>query len=71
MNKLILPAEEYILFTTSLADNILHATYLDTVIVEGKNGDLQYTEEAQSRFEEHLDMVCANLKAHNIFKEGE
>lgn len=68
---MILSAEKYIELTADLADAILHDTYLDDVLIEHENGDIQYTEEAQDRFEEHLDMVCARLSAHGIHKEGE
>jgi hypothetical protein len=69
--RMILPAEKYIELTVDLAEDILHSTYLDRVFKEGKNDTLQYTEEAQGRFEEHLDMVCGKLNAHGIYKEGE
>ena len=71
MAIIILPPEKYVELTTDLAEDILHSTYLDRVFKEGKNDTLQYTEEAQGRFEEHLDMVCGKLNAHGIYREGD
>jgi len=68
---MILQAETYIELTTDLADAILCETYLDDVLIEHENGDIRYTEEAQERFNEHLDMVCDKLSAYGIYKEGE
>ena len=68
---MILPAETYIELTADLADAILCDTYLGDVLTEEDNGDIRYTEEAQERFNEHLDMVCDKLSAYNIYKEGE
>jgi len=68
---MILPAETYIELTADLADAILCETYLDDVLTEDGNGDIRYTEEAQERFNEHLDMVCNKLSDYGIYKEGE
>ena len=68
---MILSAEKYLELTADLADAILCDTYLDDVLIEHENGDIRYTEEAQNRFEEHLDMVCEKLSAHGIHKEGD
>ena len=68
---MILPEETYIELTTDLADAILCETYLDDILTEEDNGDIRYTEEAQERFNEHLDMVCDKLSAYGIYKEGE
>tara|TARA_B100000768_G_C11236457_1_gene357469 strand:- start:180 stop:401 length:222 start_codon:yes stop_codon:yes gene_type:complete len=72
---MILSTEKYIELTTDLADAILHETRgsgaVIDVLIEHKNGDIHYTEEAQDRFNEHLDMVCEKLSAHGIYKEGE
>jgi hypothetical protein len=68
---MILSAEKYLELTADLADAILCNTYLDNILIEDENGDERYTEEAQDRFEEHLDMVCARLSAHGIHKEGD
>ena len=68
---MILSAEKYLELTADLAQAILCNPYLDDVLIEDENGDERYTEEAQDRFNEHLDMVCARLSAHGIFKEGE
>ena len=68
---MILPTEKYIELTTDLADAILCDTYLDDVFIDYDNGDIRYTEEAQDRFNEHLDMVCEKLSAYGIYKEGE
>lgn len=68
---MILSVERYIELTADLADAILCDTYLDDVLIEHENGDIRYTEEAQDRFNEHLDMVCEKLSAHGIHKEGE
>lgn len=71
MDKIIVPAEQYIELTSSLADAILQSTYLDRVFVEDDNGDQRYSEDAQDSFNEHLSMVCDHLSAHKIFKKGE
>jgi hypothetical protein len=71
MTNMILPAETYIELTADLADAILCDTYPDDVLIEHENGDILYTEEAQERFNEHLDMVCDKLSAYGIYKEGE
>ena len=68
---MILPAEKYIELTADLADAILCDTYLDDVLIEEDNGNIRYTEEAQDRFNEHLEMVCDKLSAYGIYKEGE
>ena len=68
---MILSAEKYLELTADLADAILCDTYLDDVLIEHENGDIRYTEEAQDRFNEHLDMVCEKLSAHGIHKEGD
>ena len=68
MNNIILPSEKYIELTAALAEDILQATYLDTILIEEENGDIRYTDEAQERFNEHLEMVCHNLSAHGIYK---
>jgi len=71
MTRMILPVEKYIELTADLADAILCDTYLDDVLIEEDNGDIRYTEGAQERFNEHLDMVCDKLSAYGIYKEGE
>ena len=72
---MILSAEKYLELTADLADAILHETRgsgaVIDVLVEHENGDIRYTEEAQDCFNKHLDMVCARLSAHGIYKEGE
>jgi hypothetical protein len=69
--QMILSVEKYLELTADLADAILCDTYLDDVLIEHENGDIRYTEEAQDRFNEHLDMVCEKLSAHGIHKEGD
>jgi hypothetical protein len=71
MTNIILPAETYIELTVKLADAILCDTYLDVVLIEDKNGDTRYTEEAQNRFEEHLEMVEYHLSEYGICKEDD
>jgi len=71
MDEIIVPAEQYIELTSSLADAILQSTYLDRVFVEDDNGDQRYSEDAQDSFNEHLSMVCDHLFAHKIYKEGD
>lgn len=73
---MILSAEKYLELTADLADAILQDTFcgsgaVNDVLIEHENGDIRYTEEAQDRFNEHLDMVCEKLSAHGIHKEGD
>ena len=68
---MILQSERYIELTSCLAAKILEDTYLDEILTEEENGDIRYTEDAQDRFNEHLDMVCAHLFEYGIFKEGD
>lgn len=71
MTNIILPPEKYIELTANLAEAILCDTYLDTILIEHENGDMRYTEEAQDRFHEHLEMVEDKLSEHGIYKEGD
>jgi hypothetical protein len=72
---MILSVEKYLELTADLADAILHETRgsgaVIDVLIEHENGDIRYTEEAQDRFNDHLDMVCEKLSAHGIHKEGD
>ena len=50
-------SQDILELSCSIASYILEETYLDYPYKESKNGDVVYTDEAQERFVEHLDIV--------------
>lgn len=50
-------SQDLLELSCDIASYILEETYLDNLYEERENGDEVYTDEAQERFVQHLDIV--------------
>ena len=64
-----IPNSQYLQLTTELAAAILDDAALDDIWIIGDNGDITYTEEAQDRFNEIIDMVDSIMWSNSITSE--
>lgn len=57
MSKTPMTTSEFIELACSIASYVLEDTYLDYPYEETDSGDVRYTDQAQDRFNEHLDVI--------------